>query len=54
VSLVHALAEATRERRPAALLTAINPVDSLSAGTKSCLSLKSRRCDVYTPHAARR
>lgn len=37
--LVHALAEATRARRPTALVTAINSVDSLAAGAKSCLSL---------------
>lgn len=37
--LVHALAEATRARRPTALVTAINPVADLPAGTKSCLSL---------------
>jgi xanthine dehydrogenase accessory factor len=37
--LVHALAEATRARRPAALVTAINPVADLPAGAKSCLSL---------------
>lgn len=37
--LAHALAEATRARRPAALVTAINPVDSLPAGAKSCLAL---------------
>lgn len=37
--LVHALAEATRERRPAALVTTINPVGAVSAGAKSCLSL---------------
>ena len=37
--LVHALAEATRARRPTALVTTINPVAGLPAGTKSCLSL---------------
>lgn len=37
--LAHALAEATRARRPTALVTAINSVDSLVAGAKSCLSL---------------
>jgi xanthine dehydrogenase accessory factor len=37
--LVHALAEATRARRPTALITAINPVTGLPAGAKSCLSL---------------
>ncbi len=37
--LVHALAEATRTRRPSALVTAINTVESLPAGAKSCLSL---------------
>jgi xanthine dehydrogenase accessory factor len=36
--LVHALAEATRARRPTALVTAIQPVDVLPAGAKSCLS----------------
>lgn len=38
--LVHALAEASRARRPAALVTAINPVEALPAGAKSCLSLE--------------
>lgn len=38
-TLVQALAEATRARRPTALLTAITPVASLPAGTKSCLAL---------------
>jgi xanthine dehydrogenase accessory factor len=38
-ALAHALAEATRARRPTALVTAINPVQSLPAGTKSCLAL---------------
>jgi xanthine dehydrogenase accessory factor len=37
--LAHALAEATHARRPTALVTAINSVDSLVAGAKSCLSL---------------
>lgn len=37
--LVHALAEATRERRPTALVTAIHPLSSLPAGAKSCLAL---------------
>jgi xanthine dehydrogenase accessory factor len=37
--LVHALAEATRARRPTALITTISPVDGLPAGAKSCLSL---------------
>jgi xanthine dehydrogenase accessory factor len=37
--LVHALAEATRARKPTALVTAINASESLPAGTKSCLSL---------------
>jgi xanthine dehydrogenase accessory factor len=37
--LANALAEATRARRPTALVTAINPVHSLSAGAKSCLSI---------------
>ncbi len=37
--LAHALAEATRARRPTALVTTIHPVDVLPAGTKSCLSL---------------
>lgn len=37
--LVHALAEATRARRPTALVTAINSVTGLPAGAKSCLSL---------------
>src|SRR5712664_3336632 len=38
--LAHALAEATRARRPTALVTAINPADSLSAGAKSCLRVQ--------------
>src|SRR5215467_5352293 len=37
--LVHALAEATRALRPTALVTAINAMPDLPAGTKSCLSL---------------
>ncbi len=37
--LVHALAEATRARRPTALVTAINAMTDLPAGAKSCLSL---------------
>src|SRR5262245_45806209 len=37
--LAHALAEATRARRPTALVTTLNPVDVLPAGAKSCLSL---------------
>jgi xanthine dehydrogenase accessory factor len=37
--LANALAEATRARRPTALVTAINPVHSLTAGAKSCLSI---------------
>lgn len=37
--LVHALADATRARKPTALVTAINALESLPAGTKSCLSL---------------
>lgn len=46
--LVHALAEATRARRPTALVTAINPVESLPAGAKSCLSLEQNGT-VCTP-----
>jgi xanthine dehydrogenase accessory factor len=38
-ALAHALAEATRARRPTALVTAIHPIGDLPAGTKSCLSL---------------
>ena len=38
--LVHALAEATHARRPTALVTAINPLEALPAGAKSCLSLE--------------
>ena len=38
-ALAHALAEATRARRPTALVTAIHPIANLPAGTKSCLSL---------------
>lgn len=37
--LVHALAEATRARRPTALVTVINTMTDLPAGAKSCLSL---------------
>ncbi len=46
--LVHALAEATRARRPSALVTALNPVESLPAGAKSCLSLDGNGT-VFTP-----
>jgi xanthine dehydrogenase accessory factor len=46
--LVHALAEASRARRPAALVTAINPVEALPAGAKSCLSLEQNGT-VLTP-----
>lgn len=38
-ALAHALAEATRARRPAALVTAIHPLSSLPAGAKSCLAV---------------
>lgn len=37
--LAQALAEASRARRPVALITTIDPVVSLPAGTKSCLSV---------------
>ena len=37
--LAHALAEATRQRRPAALVTAIQPGAGMEAGTKSCLTI---------------
>jgi xanthine dehydrogenase accessory factor len=37
--LVHALAEAARERRPAALITAIETGAGLEAGAKTCLTL---------------
>jgi hypothetical protein len=37
--LAHALAEATRSRRPTALVTALNPLLQLPAGAKSCLAL---------------
>src|SRR5215475_5244066 len=47
--LAHALADATRARRPAALVTAINPVNVLPAGAKSCLSLNQDRT-VLTPN----
>ncbi len=54
--LVQALAEATRERRPAALLTAINPVDSLSASTicwhQKLLVAQSRGRDAHASRAA--
>lgn len=39
IELAHALAEATRACRPAALVTTIQPVAGLPAGTKSCLAL---------------
>src|SRR5437868_2452275 len=37
--LAHALAEAARERRPAALVTAIQSGAGLEAGTKTCLTI---------------
>ena len=37
--LVHTLAEATRAQRPAALVTALDQVDGLRPGTKSCLAV---------------
>jgi xanthine dehydrogenase accessory factor len=40
--LVHALAEAARERRPAALVTAIQSGAGLNAGEKSCLTIGSK------------
>ncbi len=46
--LAQALAEATRARKPTALVTAINPVASLPAGAKSCLSLNSAGA-AFTP-----
>lgn len=39
--LAHSLAEATRARRPTALVTAIHPVQSLPAGAKSCIALNA-------------
>jgi xanthine dehydrogenase accessory factor len=46
--LAHALAEATHARRPTALVTALNPVEALPAGAKSCLSLAQEEA-VLTP-----
>src|SRR5439155_17592355 len=37
--LAHALAEAARERRPAALITAIEAGAGMEAGTKTCLTI---------------
>ena len=51
--LVHALAEATRARRPAALVTAINPVDDLPAGAKAAFLLKGRGPKLTPSFAAR-
>jgi xanthine dehydrogenase accessory factor len=48
IELAHALAEATRARRPAALVMTIQPVAGLPAGTKSCLSVKPEGA-VLTP-----
>lgn len=47
-ALAHALAEATRARRPTALVTAIHDVQALPAGTKSCLALGAEGT-VLTP-----
>lgn len=47
--LAHALAEATRARRPTALVTAINPFASAPAGAKSCLALGAEGA-VTTPN----
>ena len=38
-ALAHTLVEATRARRPAALVTALGPVNGIQPGTKICLSL---------------
>ncbi len=46
--LAHALADATRARRPTALVTAINSLDSAPAGAKSCLALRAEGV-VTTP-----
>lgn len=46
--LAHALAEATRARRPTALVTAIHDVQALPAGAKSCLALGAEGT-VLTP-----
>ena len=40
--LAHALAEATRTHRPAALVTAITAIADIPAGTKCCLSIGSK------------
>jgi xanthine dehydrogenase accessory factor len=48
IELAHALAEATRACRPAALVTTIQPVAGLPAGTKSCLALKPEGA-ILTP-----
>jgi xanthine dehydrogenase accessory factor len=50
--LAHALAEATRACRPTALLTAIEAVGDLPAGTKSCLSLEPQGGANLTPALA--
>ncbi|MGE0821439.1 MAG: XdhC family protein [Candidatus Binatia bacterium] len=48
-ALAHALAEATRTRQPTALVTAIQPIDGLPAGAKSCLALGTGGA-VLTPN----
>ena len=50
--LAHSLAEATRKRRPIALLTALDPVNgNLSPGAKSCLSV-NRSGAVLSPNVS--
>src|SRR5262245_564154 len=47
-NLAHALADATRARRPAALLTTIHAIGGLAAGSKSCLALQPEGA-IFTP-----
>lgn len=47
--LAHALAEATRQRRPTALVTTIQPVAGLPAGAKSCLSISAEGATLTPP-----
>lgn len=49
LELVRALAEATRARRPTALVTAIHPLAALPAGAKSCLSLNPEGATLTPP-----
>jgi xanthine dehydrogenase accessory factor len=47
--LVHALAEAARERRPAGLVTAIRPGAGLEAGEKCCLTMSDESPVLVPP-----